>query len=386
MNTLNNIILYDDYLESYVEKAKQGDKAAFTQLVQSAMNTVSSIALAITKDVNDSHDVTQQVFIKMWQQLDQLKNAQSLMPWLRQITRYTAYNFIRDNKASSKEYKDEQELELLLQQVCEQVPTQDESLIKQQQAKLIRELIDQLPDESREIVVLYYREELNSANVSALLGISEANIRKKLQRAREFLKHNLLQKYGKTLFATTPISMAALFASTAMTSSPVAASTLAYSATSSNGSWLAKLFSGLGGALIGGIIALFANTFAMNYVMKHIDNAEDMEALKRIKSRSNILIVITCVLFSLSYSFSDGWLFPLLTYLMFLAGLVVHITAANKISFANLGRKAEYDEKAAKQLRRDRWSSKLGWVLGVGGGTFGLLYGLYTSGRFAQLW
>ena len=115
MSTINNIILYDDSLESYVEKAKQGDKAAFTLLVQSAMNTVSSIALAITKDVNDSHDVTQQVFIKMWQQLDQLKNAQSLMPWLRQITRYTAYNFIRDNKASSKEYKDEQELELLLQ-------------------------------------------------------------------------------------------------------------------------------------------------------------------------------------------------------------------------------------------------------------------------------
>lgn len=379
------IALQGESLEHWVEKAKRGDEQAFTKLVEGALNTVNAIALSITKDLSDSHDVTQQVFIKMWHQLDQLQNSQSLMPWLRQITRYTAYNYLRDNKKNKWVPKEDAEIETLLSDVCDNTDSYDKTLIKNQQSTLIRHLIEQLPDESREVVVLYYREDNNSSTVAKLLGISESSVRKKLQRARQVIKEQILTKYGQVIFATGPISMVSLFTTVAMTSSPVAAATLSTGTATGNANWFIKLLSGLGGALLGGIIAIIANTFAMKYIMKHIDNSEDIHQLKRIKFRSNLIIIITCILFSLSYSYSKGWLFPVLTYSMFIAGLVVHISAANKISFANLGRKAKTDSRAAKQLARDKLTSRLGWILGLGGGTFGLLFGLYTSGRFDVL-
>ena len=65
-------------------------------------------------------------------------------------------------------------------------------------------LIDGLPEDSREIVLLYYREEQSSQQVAELLGLSDANVRKKLSRVRELLKDQLLSRYGNLLLSTAP--------------------------------------------------------------------------------------------------------------------------------------------------------------------------------------
>ncbi|WP_448564798.1 RNA polymerase sigma factor [Thalassotalea ganghwensis] len=373
-----------DTISHYVGLAKQGDKAAFKTLLAKVSNTVSSIALAITKDVQDSEDVCQLVFIKMWQQLDQLNNNDSLLPWVRQITRYTAFNFIRDKKSYRQENQDDEALESLLETLSEN-EQHDTALIKEQQNRLIRHLLDTLPDESKEIVLLYYREDSNSRVVAELLELNETTVRKRLQRARETIKSSVLAKYGKVILATAPVGLVSVFATTAMTASPVAASTLTYSAVSKNSHWLSKLLASLGGAAIGGVIAIIANSFAINKVLKHIDNQADIETLKRIKWRSNILIAITSLIFGLSYIYSQGWLFPVLTYALFIAGLAVNVTATNRISIENLQRQASSDPQAAKKVKSTRLWCVVGWVIGGGGGTLGLLYGLYMSGRFSQL-
>jgi DNA-directed RNA polymerase specialized sigma24 family protein len=53
--------------------AKLGDSLAFTRLIEQLANTVGSIALAITQDLDSSEDVSQKVFIKVWQEINQLK-------------------------------------------------------------------------------------------------------------------------------------------------------------------------------------------------------------------------------------------------------------------------------------------------------------------------
>ncbi|GLX79038.1 hypothetical protein tinsulaeT_23780 [Thalassotalea insulae] len=371
-------------INHYVGLAKQGDKAAFTALLAKVSNTVSSIALAITKNVQDSEDVCQLVFIKMWQQLEQLNNNDSLLPWLRQVTRYTALNFIRDKKGERQQNHDEQALESLLEQVCEQ-DQHEKTLIKKQQSELIKGLLDKLPDETREIVILYYREDSNSRLVANLLDLKEATVRKRIQRARDLIKESVLAKYGKVILATAPVSLVSVFATTAMTASPVAASTFAYSAVSKNSHWLSKLIASLGGAAIGGVLAILANSFAINKVLKHIDNQADIDTLKRIKWRSNLLIAFTSLLFGLSYIYSSGWLFPVLTYALFIAGLVVNVSATNRISIENLQRQTTVNPRAEKLLKLTRFGCVVGWILGGGGGTLGLLYGLYMSGRFAVL-
>ncbi|MDO6427335.1 sigma-70 family RNA polymerase sigma factor [Thalassotalea sp. 1_MG-2023] len=366
----------------YVELAKNGDKDAFQTLVSKVANTVSAIALNITKNIQDSHDVSQLVFIKVWQQIKQLKNNDSVLPWIRQITRYTAINFVRDNRINREILQDEDALDILLDKVCDEQHQIDTQLIKQQQSELICHLLDQLPDESREIVLLYYREEHNSKAVANLLGLTESTVRKRLQRVRLQLKSDVLAKYGEVIFATAPIGLVSLFAITATTSAPIAASTFTMAIATKQSHWFSKFLLSLGGAALGGIIAIVTNTLMMNYMKKHIDNQEDVRKLNQLKHKSNVVIALTCLCFVLSYHFTNGWLMPVVTYSIFLVGLYINIQAANKITHTNLCNQAQYNSKSAKLLQLSKWGNKLGWLLGLGGGTLGLIYGLYTSGRF----
>ena len=122
--------------------AKTGDKIAFTRLIEQLKNTVSSIALAITKDLDSSEDVCQIVFIKVWREIDQLKENISFLPWVRQITRYTALNHIRDEKVNRNVKGDE--TDTLLATLVDPSHTADEHLLREEQIVLIQTLLSEL--------------------------------------------------------------------------------------------------------------------------------------------------------------------------------------------------------------------------------------------------
>ena len=371
-------------IANYVELAKNGDQYAFTQLVGELNNTVHAIALAMTRDLQYSHDVSQLVFIKIWQQLNELKNNDSVLPWVRQITRYTAINFIRDNKHKTESTCDDDTIERLLDKLCHEKSNHDDDLISQQQSKVINHLLDKLPDESREIVVLFYREEHDSNAVAQLLGLSQATVRKRLQRVRELLKSQILAKYGQVIFAFAPVGISTAIALAASAASPVAAATIAAKVGSSQSHWLVKLYFVLGGAMIGALLGMLANTFAINQNIKNMDNQQDIDALQRIKRQGNLWIIVSGLSLAASYHWTMGWVIPTITYALFAIGLVVVIRASNAINKNNLLRKSPHDQDAQRQLKRNQWTSILGYILGFGGGSAGLLIGLYNSGRFEQ--
>src|SRR6187397_2412928 len=84
-----------DTLEPLVVAAAEGDRAAFATLVSETSGVVSSIALAIVRDLDVSRDVAQDVFLAAWQDLRKLRNPASFLPWLRQITRNRAHHVLR---------------------------------------------------------------------------------------------------------------------------------------------------------------------------------------------------------------------------------------------------------------------------------------------------
>ena len=85
----------DLMLQRELPAAARGDQNAYGRIVRACQNTVTAIALAITRDVAISEDIAQEAFLKAWQQLDRLKNSASFLPWLRQITRNLARDHLR---------------------------------------------------------------------------------------------------------------------------------------------------------------------------------------------------------------------------------------------------------------------------------------------------
>lgn len=66
-----------------VRAAARGDQQAFARLVDATRSTVSSIALAILRDVEQSRDLAQEVYLLMWRDLRKLREPTSFLPWLR---------------------------------------------------------------------------------------------------------------------------------------------------------------------------------------------------------------------------------------------------------------------------------------------------------------
>ncbi len=359
--------------------AQSGDSKAFERLILKTRQTITSIALAILRDLDSSEDVAQQVYISVWKQIKTLKNEASFLPWLRQMTRYTAYNYLRDNKVKRKVVGDE--ADRILADYSDPNTALDENLNKYQQSTILNKFIDELPDESREIVLLYYREEQSSQQVAGLLGVTPANVRQKLSRVRKTLKQSILEKHGKLLLSTAPtIGLSTLIMSSIATSTPVGAAAIASSITTSKAGFWGKLLLMFGGAISGLLLGILAVIYGTKQPLKRISDEQAKKSLIKNRNRIIVWMIVSVAMLMVSYEVSDGWVLPLFAYLVFVLGIFLLMGVSNRIIYTQLYSHETDDPDELKERKAQRMYGTLGRVLGLVSGLAGLLIGL--SSRF----
>jgi RNA polymerase sigma factor (sigma-70 family) len=166
-----------------------------------SQNATTAIALAITRDVQASQDIAQEAYLKAWQQLGRLQNTTSFLPWLRQITR----NLARDHLRARRERMVAGEAaEIAIAQAADPEGCPMQRIVDDETGRVAADLISDLPDESREVLLLYYREGGNSKQVAALLGLSDAAVRKRLSRARRSLREDLMARFQEFAAGSAP--------------------------------------------------------------------------------------------------------------------------------------------------------------------------------------
>ena len=202
----------DQTLERELPAAASGCQHAYGRIVLACQNTVTAIALAITRDRQASEDIAQEAFVKGWQQLHQLRSSTSFLPWLRQITRNLARDWLRAQRGRPLTGE---AAEVALGMAADPAPGAADRLQRVEEEIAAEDIISALPADSREVLLLYYREGQRSQQVADLLGLSDAAVRKRLSRARALVRDGLLQRFGEfarssapsAAFATAVISM-----------------------------------------------------------------------------------------------------------------------------------------------------------------------------------
>ncbi len=202
----------DETLERELPAASTGCQHAYGRIVLACQNTVTAIALAITRDRQASEDIAQEAFVKAWQQLHQLRSSTSFLPWLRQITRNLARDWLRAQRGRPLTGD---AAEVALGMAADPTPVAADRLQRLEEEVAAEDIISALPSDSREVLLLYYREGQRSQQVADLLGLSDAAVRKRLSRARAQVRDGLLQRFGdfarssapSAAFATTVVSM-----------------------------------------------------------------------------------------------------------------------------------------------------------------------------------
>ncbi len=343
-------------LAARVAAAARGDRSAYARLVQDHRRLVASISLAIVGDVASSEDVAQEVFVAAWRGLPRLQNPASFLPWLRQMTRNRAHKLLEARRRRRERKASEDATEVLMASVVDPRPRADAHLVSAEEEAVLHEALEALPDESREILTLFYREGESVRQVAELLGLAEGAAKKRLSRARSKLRQDVLERFGQAAERTAP---GEAFSSAVIAALPVG-STAGTAIAGKPASALGKGLAAFGGALLGGGGAAMGVWFGVRAAMDRARDKEERRALFRlgIAQMSSVLVVAA------TYPFLHGWV-ALAEGVVFLAlvngmalGLAPRITARRRA----LERRE--DPGAAERERKE--ARKRGIAIAVG--------------------
>ncbi len=374
----------DQLIARELPAAQRGDRDAFGRIVLACQNTVTAVALAITRDVATSEDIAQDAFIAAWQHLKRLQNPSSFLPWMRQITRNLARDHLR---AGRHRPLDGEGAEIAIALAADPAPTPAEKLVEDERERAAAELIAALPDDSRELLLLYYREGQSSRQVAALLGLSDGAVRKRLSRARQSLHADLLARFGDFARSSAPgVAFATVVTGAlALASPPAAAKAILGVSAAAGAKTVGQVLLGAAGSIGIAMVAAFAGIYlGLRRQLKGALDDEERRALIRSSVINGAASLGFVVLIMVIAATTTGWPWPVLATLAFMAVVFYQTTVVQPRALRRRhAAEAQRDPvAAARRRRRERVLQWAGAIIGAVCGLGGLIAGLVSSGRF----
>ena len=176
-----------------VERAKQGDRAALSQLVNKYSERVYNLALRILRNREDAEDVLQETFITVIEKLHGFDGRSGFFTWVYRIATNASLMRLRKNKMVFQQLSDNPDFQESIESRVFIDWSEDPSLniYDQEVKKKLDEAINKLSDIYRSVFILRDIEGLSIKETSAILNITEENVKIRLRRARQFLRDYL---------------------------------------------------------------------------------------------------------------------------------------------------------------------------------------------------
>lgn len=356
-------------LESDVALAMRGDAEAYGRIVERSAGTVCSIALAIVRNVEASEDVAQEVYLALWRGLRKLRNPASFLPWMRQVTRNRANEWLRGHL---RERSDENAIQTALDPRA----SADLLLLEAEQRRVLAEVMDELRDEEREIVLLYYREGSSTRQVALLLGISEDAAKQRLSRARAKLRDGVLERFAIAARDSAP--RAAFFAAVSaalVTGAPSAAAAATLGAGAHSAATKFSLAAGAG-VLLSTLAGSLGVIFGLRHLQPWFDEQEERE-IRRFRRDAILIIFIGSIGTAIGLKLTPeppriGGLLPLA--LFFAALIRQYGVRLPHILERRMRWEQEHDPAAAAMHRKEWIAANVGQALGALFGGLGLMF------------
>jgi RNA polymerase sigma-70 factor (ECF subfamily) len=165
-----------------VREARGGAQAAFCALIERHFATVHAIALARLGDRDRAEDLAQDVFLRAFLHLDHLSDPERFGPWVGQIARNLALDWLRVSRRRS-ELVPMVSLDESSAASGSGAAEVREQMDAEQRHRAVHEAIARLPLEQREVVLLHCIEGLNQSEVARQLGLSPPTVGRRLRRA-----------------------------------------------------------------------------------------------------------------------------------------------------------------------------------------------------------
>lgn len=169
-----------------IERARSGDDAAFNQVVTTYRKRVFGTISRLIGRPEDVEDVAQEVFLRLYYSLDQLRSAEVFEPWLYRLTVNAAYDYLRRRKRRRESLM----ADLSEQQVvaADSAASGKEAAGQRQAAEIrefVQELLSEVSEEDRILLTLKEVEGLSLRELENVYQVNENALKVRLFRARQ---------------------------------------------------------------------------------------------------------------------------------------------------------------------------------------------------------
>ena len=189
--------------EDLVTRAKAGDLDAFETLTTRYERQVYSIALRMLRNEQDAEDVTQQTFLSLVENLDGFREEARFATWLMRIATHAALKVIRKRKGletvsleAATEPQDDTEAIPHPEFIADWRESPAHLVERNETRRLIDDALASLDEKHRLVFLLRDVEGWSVRETAQALGLSEANVKVRLLRARLQLRERLTQALG----------------------------------------------------------------------------------------------------------------------------------------------------------------------------------------------
>jgi len=184
-----------------VAASLEGNKDAYGRIVERYQRLLCSLAYSSIGNISESEDIAQEAFIEGWRKLSNLREPEKLRSWLCGILRFKVCHRLR--KAPKEPSRGAIALDETDRIESEDLSVEEFTMQNEEQALLWKSL-QQLPENYREPLILYYREHRSMEHVASELDLTEDTVKQRLSRGRKMLQESMMSFVEDALARSTP--------------------------------------------------------------------------------------------------------------------------------------------------------------------------------------
>ncbi len=194
-----------------VMACQRREPAAFEELVKRHQKTVYVLLYQLAPDWNDTSDLAQEVFIRVWRSITNLRNPNAFRSWLTQIVTNIFYDELRKRPrklptvSMDEPYKDEESGENTTRDIPDESLVPEEKALNKELSQVIRESMMKLPEQFRTAIVLREVEGLSYEEIAVITKTEMGTVKSRIARARTKLQE-MLKPYLESQESTSEVS------------------------------------------------------------------------------------------------------------------------------------------------------------------------------------
>ncbi len=179
-----------------VQRCRSGDERAWGELVEKYGKKVYGIAYHLTFDRAEAEELTQDCFLKVWENLDRYEPSEaSLLAWIAALSRNLCIDHYRKRRREKGfRFVSDDAVSAMLSGSDD--PEADS--VRRQRLRLLLDAIGDLPDELAQVVMLRDLDGLDYKEIGSFLSLPDGTVKSRLNRARIELARTIRERVGET--------------------------------------------------------------------------------------------------------------------------------------------------------------------------------------------